>query len=71
MDEQLYRVLKQIEIATHNMFLSIPMEGSESYKALNIQNKDKWRMGAMIDCLSWFQEVTKKSATIVYMSDKD
>jgi hypothetical protein len=67
-DENLYRCLKQIEIAMSNAQLSLPIEGSVSFKAINIQ---PWKIGALASLLGELQDATRKAGVVVYMEGKD
>ena len=70
MDENLYRCLKQMQASFQGAIFAIPHKDSPAYKALNLPYGEEWKLGQLIDALSWVEEKTCQAATSVYMSNK-
>jgi hypothetical protein len=70
-NENLYRCLKQIEIAAQGFIFSLPHKGSAAFDALDLDEADAWYLGALIHHAIWLQKKASDAAARVWMQGKE
>lgn len=69
-DQHLFRCLKKMECASQGMTFEIPIEGSDAWRAMQIDDGEAWKMGSLISNLIWFRDKVSAAANRVYMQTR-